>query len=124
VRRCERLQRVAVGAEAAAARVVLDQERHAAADDGCEQAEREIGAAPSERVDQLRRQRRHHQRADADAADRNSGREAAPPHEPALHGADSRHVGAADAETDPEAVRRVNLDQVACGARGGKSQSG
>ncbi len=47
-----RSQRVAVGPEAAVARVVLDQQREPATERSRERAQREIGAAPPQHRDQ------------------------------------------------------------------------
>ena len=117
------LQWIAVGIEAAVARIVLEQERHSSANYRGECAERKIGTAPSEHLDQERCQRRHHQGANPDSAHGEAGGKAAPPHKPALHRADGRNIGAADAKSDAEAVGCVNLDQAARGACRGKPEA-
>ena len=118
-----RQDRIAVGVEAADARIVLQQQRHPAANDGGDGAERQVSAAPSQRLDQQRRQRRHHQCANADAAHGKTGGKAAPSHEPALHRADRGHIGAADAKSDTEAVSGIDLEQIACGTRRGEPEA-
>ncbi len=72
--------------------------------------EHDIGIAPAEARDQPGRERRHHQCSDPDPADGEARREAAPPDEPALHGAQRRDVGATDAGADPDAVGGVDLE--------------
>src|SRR5882757_8972716 len=91
---------------------------------GCETAEREIGAAPSQALDEERGERRHHQRADAYAAHGQPGGKAAAPHEPSLHRADGRNIGAADAKSDAQSVSRVDLGQTARKTCGGEAKPG
>lgn len=72
---------------------------------------------------------RHHQRADAYAAHGEARGKAAAPHEPSLHRADGRNIGAADAKSDAQSVSRVNLGQTArttCGreAKPGQDHAG
>src|ERR1700731_564411 len=89
----------AIGAEAAVARIVLDQQRQSSADRCSESAEHKVSAAPSQTPDQERCQRRHYQRADADTAHGKPGSKAAAPYEPSLHRADGGNVGTADAQS-------------------------
>ena len=101
------------GRQPAIARIVLDHESHPRARDGGKHAEDEIGFAPSQVVDEERRQRRHDQRADTDPADGQARRKAAASGEPSLHRAERRNVGAADAKSDPEPVCHVDFRQIA-----------
>jgi len=73
--------------------------------------ENQIGAAPSERDNEERCERRHDERANANPADCKTGRKAAAPDEPPLHGAQRGNVGAADAEPNAKPVGRVDLQQ-------------
>ena len=119
--RCARLRVDRRQEQAAVARIVLDQQSEPSAHDGGNRAKREIGATPSKTLDQKRGQRWHGQRADTNSADGETGSEAAAPHEPALHGADGRDVGAADAEANAEPVGDIDLQQAARGACGHKA---
>ena len=116
-----RLQRVAVGTQPAIAGIVLDQESHSAADDGGKAAEDEIGIRATRDVDEERRKRRHDERADADPADGEAGGKSAAPHEPALHRAHGRNIGAADAQSYAEAIGRIDFRQAVRGAGGGQA---
>ena len=119
-----RLRRIAVGAEVTVAWIVLDQQRQSSADDGGENPEHQIGVAPAEGLDQKGRQRRHHQRADADAAHGKPRGKAAAAHEPSLHRADRGHIGAADTEANAEPVGGIDLGQAARHACRGQPKSG
>jgi hypothetical protein len=105
------LRRIAVGTEPAIARIILDQERHAGAGDHCEHAEDKIGLAPANIRDQKRRQGRHDQRTEADAARSNAGGQTTAPREPAWHRADRRNIGASNAEANAEPVGGIDLEQ-------------
>ena len=117
------MRRVAVGREA----VALGCGPHQRAGDGCaddgEGGEHEIGLTPAEMGDQLVRQGRADQRADADARDGDAACGAAAAHEPALHGGHARHVAEADAHADAEPVADVDLPQ-AFGLGGGDQADG
>ena len=112
-----RLQGIAVGSESPPPRIILDQKRHPHPCDRGEHAEHLVGAAPTQRTDQERRQRRHHQGADADAAHRQSRRKSAALDEPPLHGAERRHIGEAHAEPDAETIGHVHLRQACAPCR-------
>src|SRR5205085_2237532 len=75
------------------------------------EAEDQEGAAPGEGLDQPLGNLRHDERADADAGDRDARGKPALRHEPALHGADRRHVRKADPDADAEAVAGIDLPQ-------------
>ena len=105
-------------------RIVLDQQRHSATDKRGKNAEDEIGLAPPQRRDEKRSERRHQQRADADATDRDARGKTAAPDEPALHRAHGRNVRKADAQPDAKPVRRIDLRQAAGDARDHEPQSG
>ena len=121
--RARGMRRVAVGREA----VALGRRPHQRAGDGSaddgEGGEHEIGLAPADMGDQLVRQGRADQRADADAGDGDAARRAAAAHEPALHGGDARHVAEADAHADAQPVAGIDLPQ-ARRLRGGDQADG
>jgi hypothetical protein len=73
--------------------------------------EHEEGAAPAHPLDKPLGHFRHHQRADADARHRKAGCEAAPAREPALHGADRRHISEADPDADAEPIADVDVPE-------------
>src|ERR1700722_12705456 len=104
-----RLQKIAIRCKATVARIVLDQQSRPHADNGGEASKNEIGLAPSQRGDEQRCERRHNQRADANAADRQARGEPAALDEPALHRAQHRNIGTADAKSDAEPIGRVDF---------------
>ena len=108
-----RLCRIAVGTHGAIARIVLDQESHSTSHDGGKAAEDEVGFAPPQRFDQKRGERRHDERADTDAAHRETGGKSTTSDEPPLHRAHGGNIGAADAESDAYAVGGVDFGEAA-----------
>ena len=115
---------ITVGPQTAAARIVLNQESQPCTDDSGETSEHKIGAAPSQHFDQQRGQRRHHKRADADAAHCQTGSKPATPHKPTLYRANRGDIGAADTEPDAKSVSGVYFQQAACGASGCQTKAG
>jgi hypothetical protein len=111
------LHRIAVRTHPAIPRVVLDQQSHSAADDGSKTTKQKVSLAPSHSIDEERGEWRHDKRANANAADGKSGRKPATPDEPALHRAQGRNVGAADAQSDAKPVGRIDFCQTARRAR-------
>ena len=112
----------AVGIQSARLRPVLDQERGDAAEHERARGEDLERAPPAERLDELRRDERDDEVADADAGHREAGSEPALPDEPRLHRADARNVDAADAEPDADAVGDVERGERVRPARPGEPE--
>jgi hypothetical protein len=99
------------------ARIVLEEKRRCATDDDGDNAEDEVGLAPTPNCDEIGRCGRHGERAKADPARRQAGRQSTAFDEPALHRAHGGNVRAADADADAKSVRCVNLCQTLRDAR-------
>ncbi|OIQ70145.1 hypothetical protein GALL_482460 [mine drainage metagenome] len=115
---------ITVGPEPAVARIVLNQKSRPCTYGGGKTSEHKVGAAPSQQSDQLRSQRRHQQRSDANTAHGQAGSKAATANKPTLYRANGGHIGAADAEPNTKSVRGVYLQQVAGDACGCQPKSG
>ena len=85
-------------------------------------AEQHVGAAPSIERDALRGQRRAHDRAEANARDRNSERRVAPAHEPSADRSHHRRISAGDPYSDAKAIRQITQPQMI--DRGSQHQAG
>ena len=114
--------RIAVGREAVVLRSAAHEGSRGDRAQHRESGEREVGRAPADAGDQLVRQRRADQRADADAGDRDAAGRTAAALEPALHRRHARHVGQPDTHADTQPVAEVDRQQAIC--LGGDDQAG